>query len=256
MKTATKAQMLIRLPDGTIHEVTNRKVIVNENDYKDDFSAVTDSYKIVQHQKVYTTVEDVVSEQNLKANIKPNSTYDGNGGRLHIEVTFEDIFLDVENNGIHAQLYCTYDNSYDGSTGLRLSVGAKRGKSVMWIIGSRYYHKHTKSVSVAAFEEKLEKGINNFQTKIKKHFMDMFNTPSNEAQAINALESCESVKGVSYKKYVLPIITKVERASITNKWQLYCIICDEISELASSIDVRDKHLRAIITKVHKIIPSI
>ena len=250
MKKATR----IKLFDGNGNELNDYKAIANEAQETEIFSVVKNGYQIIQHEDVYKTVEDAIADKNLNADIRPNPLYDGNCGRLHIEVTFPEISLDVENDGLQSQLYCTYDNSYDGTTGLRLSVGAKRGNAVLWIVGSRYYHKHTKSVSVAAFEESLEKGIESFQTKIKGHFMGMFKTPVNETGALSFLDTTLEMKGVS-KKYVEAVISKVKQSTIKNKWQLYCVICDVITKEASSIDVRDRHLKALISKMHRVIKS-
>jgi len=252
MKKATK----INLFDAKGNGLHDYKAVANEAQETEIFSVVKNGYQIIQHEDVFKTVEDAIADKNFNASVKPHRDYDGNGGRLHIEVTFEDIKLDIDNDGLKSNLYCTYDNSYDGTTGLRLSVGAKRGNAVLWLVGSRYYHKHTKGVSVDAFEDSLEKGIDDFQTKIKGHFMGMFKTPLTNASAETFLQDCEGIKEISYKKYIAEVILpRVEASSIKNKWQLYCLICEGISEVAPSIDARDRQLQVIINRMHKKIKS-
>jgi len=250
-----KKAKLFKIYDENGKALNDYKNVGNEENEQESFSIVKNTYRIIQHEDVYNTVQAAIDDKNLNAEIKPNRIFDGNSGRLHIEVTFPEITLDVENDGLQSQLYCTYDNSYDGTTGLRLSVGAKRGNAVLWITGSRYYHKHTKSVSVAAFENSLEKGIESFQTKIKGHFMGMFKTPTNEAAAVDFLENCIGIKNIS-KTYVESLISKVKQSTIKNKWQLYCIVCETITKEASSLDVRDRHLKALIGRMHKAIKSV
>ena len=250
MKNAKKFKVF----DENGKELKDYKNVANELNEQESFSMVSNKYHIIQHEDVYNTVQDVIKDKNLNANVRPNASYNGNGGRLHIEATFPDIKLDVENNGIQAQLYCTYDNSYDGTTGLRLTVGAKRGNAILVVVGSRYYHKHTKSVSVKNFESSLEQGINDFQSKIKGHFMGMFKTATNEVEALSFLDRARTIKGVS-KIYVDDIESKVKQSTIKNKWQLYCIVCEVITEKASSLDVRDRQLKAIIGGLHKMIKS-
>lgn len=250
MKKATK----IKLFDENGNELPNYKAVANEDQKTEIFSVVKNGYQVIQHEDVFKTVEDAIADKNLNAVPKVNNNYDGNCGRLHIEVTFEDIKLDIDDDGLKSNLYCTYDNSYDGTTGLRLSVGAKRGNAVLWIVGSRYYHKHTKGVSVASFEDSLDKGIDAFQTKIKGHFMGMFNTPLTNASAEDFITNCEGVKGIS-AMYVEKILAQVKASTIKNKWQLYCIICESVTENASSIDVRDRHLQSIIGRMHRVIKS-
>jgi len=250
-----KKAKLFKIYDENGKALNDYKNVGNEENEQESFQIVKNTYRIIQHEDVYNTVQEAIDDKNLNAEIKPNHNFDGNGGRLHIEVVFPEITLDVENDGLQSKLYCTYDNSYDGTTGLRLSVGAKRGNAVLWMPDSRYYHKHTKSVSVKAFEDSLEEGIKTFQTKIKGHFMGMFKTPTTEAAAVDYLENCIGIKNIS-KTYVNSIITKVKAATIKNKWQLYCIICESITKEASSLDVRDRHLQALMGRMHRAIKSI
>jgi len=250
-----KKAKLFKIYDENGKELNEYKNVGNEENEQESFSIVKNTYRIIQHEDVFNTVQEAIEDKNLNAEIRPNRFFDGNGGRLHIEVTFPEITLDIENDGLQSQLYCTYDNSYDGTTGLRLSVGAKRGNAILWLNDSRYYHKHTKSVSVKAFEDSLEKGIDSFQTKIKGHFMGMFKTPTTETAALDYLENCIGVKNIS-KTYVESLISKVKQSTIKNKWQLYCIVCETITKEASSIDVRDRHLKALIGRLHRTIKSV
>ena len=250
MKKAKRIQLF----DGNGNELTAYKAIVNEDQETEVFSVVKNGYKIVQHEEVYKTVSEAIEDKNLRADIRCNSVYNGNGGRLHIEVTFDDIALDVEQNGILAHLYLTYDNSYDGTTGLRLGVGAKRGSTILWVDGARYFHKHTKAVSVLEFEKRLDKGIKAFQTQIRKQFLDMVKTPVTQAQAEDFLENAKEIKNIT-KSYVEEIQVQVKSANITNKWQLYVLICEVVNRVGSSLDATERQLKALVGRLHKVFRS-
>jgi len=233
------------------------KGIVNADNTSEYFNTVSDGYNIVQHQDVIDLVNDTIEDKNYNVNMYVDDFK--NGARIHMVLTFPDIKLDVENNGQSVCLRCTYDNSYDGSTGLRLEIGAQSpyGAGFLWVGGlvraleDNYYHRHTKGVDVAKFEKSLSKGIVSFETKIKDHFKDMFNTPITSSEALSFLEDkVLGTKNIS-NIYVEAIITAIKRTTLKNKWQLYCIICDTISSEASSVDVRNRHLAAIVGKLHK-----
>jgi len=253
MTTMVRAKKF-RVFDENGNELKSYKNVANEENEQESFSMVKNGYHVIQHEDVFNTVKEAIEDKNLNADVRPHCDYKGDGGRLHIEATFPDISVDVENNGIQANMFCTYDNSYDGTTGLRLGVGAKIGNTVLWVEGARYYHKHTKSVSVVEFEKQLEKGIKAFQDQIKNHFKAMFQTEVSQAAAEDFLITAMEVKGVS-KKYVESIQSKVKQATIRNKWQLYKIVCEVITKEASSIDVRDRQLKAVIGKMHKTFKS-
>jgi len=87
----------------------------------------------------------------------------------------------------------------------------------------------------------------------------MFKTPLTNAGAENFLQECEGIKEISYKKYIEEsgaILSRVKNSTIKNKWQLYCIICEVVTEVAPSIDARDRQLQAIINRMHKKIKSV
>ena len=117
-------------------------------------------------------VDDALQDRNLLAN--PLIREMNQGARIHIELNFPNITLDVEENGQQVKLCCTYDNSYDGTTGLRLQIGAESPYhgGFLYVGGvvrsseENYYHRHTKGVNVTKFGDKLEKCINSFQNKI------------------------------------------------------------------------------------------
>lgn len=256
-KRATKIDLFDK--DGNLWKL---KGVVNEENTREYFNTVSDGYNIVQHDEVVELVETAIKDKKLNAITKIDDSIKTNGARLHIELTFPDITLDVEDNGQQVALRCSYDNSYDGSTGLRLQVGAKSpyGEGFLWVGGlvkaleDNYYHKHTKNVNVAEFEKKLDKGIESFQTKIREHFLQMIKVPLTNAQADTFLEGCKELKNVT-EKYVETLVSEAKKATLKNKWQLYVLICDTLSKEASSIDVRDRQLSLIIGKLHKTFKS-
>jgi hypothetical protein len=226
------------------------------------FNTVSDGYNIVQHADLVKIVTDALADRKLNAVTKIDDKIKDNGARLQIEMTFPDITLDIGNDGQQVSLRLAYDNSHDGSTGLRLQVGARSPNSdgFLWVGGvvkaseENYYHKHTKNVSVSEFEKKLDKGIESFQTKIKNHFLGMLKVKITNEYAEVFLDTCLSMKNVS-KTYIESIRAVVAKNTIKNKWQLYCLICDVISKEASSLDVRDRHLALIIGKLNDKIKS-
>ena len=250
----------IDLINSVTGKVWDMKGVVNEANEHESFNTVSDGYNIVQHQEIVDLVKKVLEDKNLKP--RTSILELNHGGRIHIDLTFPEITLDVEDNGQAVPLKCTYDNSYDGSTGLRLEVGAESpsGKGFLWVgdvvkaLEDKYYHRHTKGVDIQKFEKKLEKGMESYQTKIKEHFKRMFKTPVTNQAATAFLDDVIDVKGIS-AKYVKSIQKEVNISSIKNKWQLYCIICDVISSEASSIDVRNRQLNLIINRLHKKIKS-
>lgn len=226
------------------------------------FNTVSDGYNIVQHADLVKIVSDALVDKKLNAITKIDDKIKDNGARLQIEMTFPDITLDIGDNGQQVSLRLAYDNSHDGSTGLRLQVGARspNGEGFLWVGGvvkaseENYYHKHTKNVSMADFEKKLEKGIESFQTKIKNHFLGMLKVKITNEYAEVFFDSCLNIKNVS-KTYVEAIRAAAARSTLRNKWQLYCLICDVISKEASSLDVRDRHLALIIGRLNNKIES-
>ena len=248
--------------DGTIWF---QKGIVNADDIKDQFNTVSDGYTIVQHNDIEEIVDEVVKDKNLQAVKRIEELNEG--ARLHIELTFPKITLDVENNGQQVALRCTYDNSYNGTTGLRSEIGAESpyGRGFLWVGGiikaleDNYYHRHTKGVNIAHFEKKLENGIESFKTKIKKHFNDMFNTPLTVDQAKQFIEEVleDKSKNKPSKKYLEKILNSLSTATFNNKWAFYVLICDVVtSEVSSSqVDLRNRQLKLIVTRLHKKIKS-
>jgi hypothetical protein len=238
--------------DGNLWKM---KGVVNEENQKEYFNTVSDGYNIVQHDEVISLVEEAIKDKNL--NPKKSIEELNEGARLHIELTFPEISLDVEGNGQQVSLRCSYDNSYDGTTGLRLEVGAESpyGGGFLWVGGlvkaieDNYYHRHTKGVNVAEFEKKLDKGIESFQTKIKEHFTKMFKTSATNEEAQDFLDGSIDIKGIS-KIYIESIKSAVSRSTIKNKWQLYCVICDTVTKEAASLDVRNRQLALLITRLH------
>jgi len=226
------------------------------------FNTVSDGYNIVQHADLVKIVSDALVDRKLNAITKIDDKIKDNGARLQIEMTFPDITLDIGDNGQQVSLRLAYDNSHDGSTGLRLQVGARSpsGKGFLWVGGivkaseENYYHKHTKNVSMADFEKKLDKGIESFQTKIKNHFLGMLKVKITNEYADVFFDSCLNLKNVS-KTYVEAIRAAAATSTLKNKWQLYCLICDVLTKEASSLDVRDRHLALIIGRLNNKIES-
>jgi len=100
-----------------------RDGIVNADDESEQFNTVSPDYTIVQHEEVVEKVNEALNDKNLTPDVRFRDM--DNGARIRMELTFQDITLDVEDNGKQVALRCYYDNSYNGTTGLRLEVGAR-----------------------------------------------------------------------------------------------------------------------------------
>lgn len=229
--------------------------IVNADNEKEQFNTVSPGYTIVQHSEVVDKVEEALTDKNLNPSKR---FFDSNeGARIRMELTFPDVTCDVEDNGKQIELRCYYDNSYNGTTGLRLEVGAKSPYSngFLWC-GQTYYHRHTKGVNVSELEKKLEQGIKAFQDKIKKQFKAMFKTVLTNQMAETFLE--ETIEDKKYKgsaTYLKDILSEVKRASLKNKWQFYCLICDVITNSGASMENKDRQLSLLIPRLHKVIAN-
>jgi len=251
MDILLKKAKTISIFDKDGNELTEYKAVVNEEKHTDIFQVVSNGYTIVQHSEVMDIISKALEDRQLEP--KRNTIVMNNGGRIREEMLFNDIRLDVENDGVTIPLIISQDNSYDGTTGLRLEVGAvSRNKGFLWIGDvATYYHRHTKGIKVKQFEKNLDKAIDDFQDKIKNHFMRMLHTPVTQNQAEIFIEEAledKKYKGADiYLKELMPI---VKSCVITTKWQLYCLICDSITKNANSIDNRNNQLSLLVKRLH------
>ena len=103
MKRAKK----FKVYDENGAELKEYKNVANEENEQESFSMVKNGYHVIQHEDVYNTVKEAIEDKNLNANVRPHPDFNGDSGRLHIEATFPDISVDVENNGLQAKMFCT-----------------------------------------------------------------------------------------------------------------------------------------------------
>lgn len=232
-----------------------QKGLVNADDELDRFAIVGVGYKIAQHEEVYDIVEKALVD--LKVEHNTRTTEMKNGARLRIDLMFPEITHTIAGEKI--QLWASFDNSYDSSTGLRLEINAYIPayetslycSEVVTDELNRYYHRHTKGLEVGMLDGTISKGIELFQTRIGKEFEDLLNTPisMNEAKAF-IQELLEDKKVKTAKKYLEKIEENISDR-ITNGWVFYTLVSSILTKEVESVDVRKNNAREILGKIKK-----
>jgi hypothetical protein len=179
-----------------------------------------------------------------------------NGGRIHIDITLPDLNLDLLTEGTVLNMRLTTDNSYDSSTGLRFNLGATADGINFHLPEkfSREYHKHTKNIDVDKIRQALEKGVENFKTKMKSAFEELVKSSLNPAQVSLFLDDLiKAKKKPMAKKYLEAMLDKVKKGlPVNNKWQLYRLACQVLSEGEASIDVERAACVAMLREIRKL----
>lgn len=254
--TKFKRAIEIEIFDADGNKWEGQKGLVNEEDKLDRFAIVGVGYKIAQHEEVY----DIVMKALLDLKIENIATTEdmNNGARLRIDLKFPEIVHSIA--GEQMQLWATFDNSYDGSTGLRLEVNAYMPKTDTNLYCSeiisaklnRYYHRHTKGLEVGMLEGTIEKGIEIFQKEMSKEFEQLVETPVTSMYAVAFIEDLiEHKKSKVAKKYLQLILEALVATNgrILNAWQLYCLISSVLTKEVSSIDLRKNNARDLLSKI-------
>lgn len=235
--------MSVRLVNATTgKELPKHKGIVNVADADQIFDVVGIDYKIAQHDEVMETIEKSLVD--LGFTNTQNVKEIDDGARIHINIRFPEIKLDVLGTGDYIHMRASVDNSYNSTTGLRLDVGAIKKDDVYLYVGERfshYYHRHTKGMNLTNLEDSIRKGIETFQTKIKAEFENMASTvvdPLAISGWLNKLMDDKTKKiPVKYLEKIKDIFSTV-RASITNVWSLYNLVCEVLGGEELSLDRR------------------
>jgi len=242
----------MKLFDENNRELDRHKGIVNAEKPEQLFDVVSKGYKIAQHQEVVETVEKSLVDLGFKNEMAIEQM--GEGGRVHININFLDIKLDVLGTGEYVTMRASLDNSYDSTTGLRLDVGAIK-RDIYIYVGekfSHYYHRHTKSMLVSDLEGSIRHGIETFQTKIKQEFESLAGTKINLLDVGTWLGDCIEKKTISVKYLELIKATYEENSSkINNLWSLYNLICELISQESDSIDRHKQLCQTMLNSMKK-----
>jgi len=176
-----------------------QKGLVNEANEEERFSIVGEGYKVIQHDEVAEVIEKALEDLKLDHTITPKLINEGI--RVSLDLHFPTIQQSIA--GENLKMWASFDNSYNCTTGLRLEVNAFLPETNDYVYSAvvsetlnRYYHKHTKGLSIDVFEGTLNKGIELFQTKIKEEFESLANT------AITAMQAREFIKELVEKKEI------------------------------------------------------
>ena len=243
--------------DGNGKKWEGKKGLVNEADEMDRFSIVGEGYKVAQHQEVYDIVDKALID--LKVEHKTTTIDMNEGARLRIDLKFPQVVHSIAGESI--QLWATFDNSYDGSTGLRLEINAYMpvtdtnfycSEMVSNQLNS-YYHKHTKGLTIGELDGTISKGIEIFQKEIVREFEELVAQPisglSAKAFIGELVENPKSIKVA--KKYLEKIYEAVDAASsrLTTAWGLYSLISSILTTEVAGLDNRKNNARVMLSKI-------
>jgi len=209
------------------------------------FAVVSNSYKIAQHKEVADSIYGFVSELGMKHEI--SVTTDNDGGVLFLNIRFPDIAFNV--GGHKANLYMPIKNSYDCTQALKGWVIARTiindkvylyKSSESW---GDFYNKHVQSLDIVSFQRKMEKGINNFQTNLKKKLESYNNTPIDPQKALLFLQECQKDNPNNIPKKVFAEMEKILHNGgdtvtsvndLNNQYKLYTLGMEAVEKTRKS----------------------
>jgi hypothetical protein len=231
MGTQFKRAKEIDIFDANGNKWEGKKGLVNEANEQERFEIVGVGYKIAQHDEVFEIVDKALNDLQI---VHKTSTLEmKEGARLRIDLKFPEIVHTIAEEKI--QLWATFDNSYDQSTGLRLEINAYMERTEANLYCSeviseklnRYYHRHTKGLEVGMLEGTISKGIEIFQSEIGKEFNQLAATTITGMGAkafISDLienKSCKTAR--KYLDMISEAITNAEDR-LTTAWALYSLV--------------------------------
>jgi len=236
----------------TNQELIRHKGIVDVEDPNRIFDVVGMGYKIAQHNEVAEVVVKSLDDLGFKNESK--ITEIDEGARIHINIQFPELKIDVLGTGDYVTMRASLDNSYNSTTGLRLDVGAIK-RDVYIYVGERfthYYHRHTQGLLINNLEDSIRKGIETFQTKIKAEFESLAATKVDPLVASGWLNDCIEKKTIPIK-YLEQIKATFDlnRSNINNLWSLYNVVCEVVSAESESIDRRKQLSQTMLSAMKK-----
>lgn len=252
---AKEIKLFSQEDSGNMNDLSSKyKGIVNAANEKQILNVVSPGYKIVQHDDLVDTVEKAIKERGLRA--KTNILQMNDGARLRMIVTFPDLMIKIGDPALNdiVNFKMSFDNSYNGTTGIRTCADGERlkclnGQKVPESF-ARYYHKHTQGLDLTNVGTTIEKGIDTFLTKIKDRWDRYYQTKIDPAKARLFLTDLvdKKVKGVA-KKYLEEMLKRFDHGGnidirgegqITNQWMLYNLVTEVMTHTCDSVDVQDQ----------------
>ncbi|MDB4330419.1 DUF945 domain-containing protein [bacterium] len=244
------------------------KGICNAANVEQIFNVVGKGYKIAQHDEVFDIVEKTVKEMGLKSEVKIKEMNDG--ARLRFTLTFPDINIKIGDPALNdiVNMRMGFDNSYDGTTGLR---GIVDGERLACLNGMkvpeelvREYHRHTQGMDLTRLATTIEKGVVIFQTKIKERWDRYYNTKIDPNKARTFLEQCHEDQVIS-QKYLKAMIERLDfggnieirgAGQITNQWMLYNLVTEILTHECDSVDAQERQSKKMDDKINNNLASL
>lgn len=223
------------------------KGIVNKENIQEVFSVTSKGYKIIQHEDVLTKIEAVVNDLKLKHNRHILQMNDG--ARIHAWYNFPEIKFKVDDREI--SLNCSWDNSYNQTTGVRMLVGAFYGGRISLYLGekfSKYYHKHTIGLNTSSLVRNLEKGIKVFEDKVKDYFESMTKKMFTYNEAIILIDEAikEKILAEKYGKQIKDtldqeVVVDLKNERTVSQWKFYLLVSEVLEKNVTSLDTRNRY---------------
>jgi hypothetical protein len=145
-----------------------------------------------------------------------------------------------------------------------MTVGATSSMGIRFNLDhkayGKYYHKHTKNVSMNELKHNLEKGIKVFEDKVKSYFDELVHQSVTPQQALVFLQQCKD-EGVIADKYLDQMTEVIQNKSrfpslkskeVTNAFRLFTLMAEVIQTETSSIDTQDRYLKLLAERMSKI----
>lgn len=223
------------------------RAIVNAEDINKVFAIATKGYQVVQHDQLIETVDSALETINLKHSTRVIEENDG--ARIHMDISFPDNKLTID--GENVSLNIAWDNSYDLSTGLRITVSATDSRGVRYYVPksyASYYHKHTKGLKIEKVKKSLEEGVEVFDKKVSSYFNELVASQTTTDKAIVWLEKCleDEVISKKYLEEMRDILKQrksfsIKNKEVTNLWSLYSLISEVLGKSTASTDSKQAY---------------
>lgn len=239
-----------RLFDQEGRELENWKAIINVHKPEKVFNVVSKGYVIAQHDYVLEQVHEALNGFNTEEYINIMN----DGGRIQICNKFTD-FTAKLSNGENITLRMAIDNSYDSTTGVRVTAHSVTGDNILLYVKERsvvFYHKHTKNIDLTNISKSITKSISAFTDVIVKNFEKMINKPITLSETLNFLDNCITHKTIAVK-YLDAIKDRIEHhksdSDLDNQFDLYLLIADVLNTHVESSDSKQGHMEKMYTAI-------
>jgi len=243
----------LKIIDEEGNELSRHKVIVNEAKHTQYFDIVGSGYKIAQHDEVVENIEEAIKELELTAEEDCILQID-EGARVHVGMKFPKIEITLDNGEV-LTLRVSWDNSYNSTTGLRMSLDALNKKG--YYLGTefgKFYHRHTKGLDVKNLKRSLEKGIEVFKTKIFNQFQEMLNSKLDLPKVLTFLDKCgdEKIIAVKYIDIVKEKLNDLTYNEMDSQWALYNMVAEVLTARVESIDAQQRYMITMLNQIKKL----